>query len=233
MTESPPRHELKYIIPLYEKALLTSAFSGILLPDANARDGAYHIRSLYLEDCFDTAYYDKINGVAERKKYRLRIYNKTDSLVKLECKEKRSDRIIKYSAGIDRETAQDIANGDFSSLEQIKDPLCREVCALSRSRLLAPKMIIDYTREAYCCDSSDLRITFDTSPAVSAECADFFSAELDCAALADIPCILEVKYGDSLPAHVAAILSAVKSSRQSVSKYTTAFDALRQYHILY
>lgn len=228
MTVNPPRHELKYIIPLYEKALLTSAFSGILEPDSNAENGVYHIRSLYLEDCFLTAYKEKVDGIKARKKYRMRIYNKADGFVRLECKEKPSDRIVKRSCCIDRSIAADIANGDFSSAEKLDDPLCAEICALSRSRLLSPRIIIDYKREAYCCSGSDLRITFDTSAAASAECSRFFEDDPSLYSLSDIPCILEVKYGEQLPKHISSILSAVRSSKQSVSKYVTALDAVKQ-----
>ena len=44
--------------------------------DAHCRGGRpYNVRSLYFDDAFDSAYFDKVDGVAARDKYRLRIYN--------------------------------------------------------------------------------------------------------------------------------------------------------------
>lgn len=48
----------------------------------------YMIRSLYFDDCYECAYEEKLAGVEARSKYRIRIYNYSDSIIKLECKHK-------------------------------------------------------------------------------------------------------------------------------------------------
>ena len=44
--------------------------------------GQYHIRSLYFDDVYETALKDKVAGTDERCKYRVRIYNYNDSVIK-------------------------------------------------------------------------------------------------------------------------------------------------------
>ena len=46
-------------------------------------DNTYQIRSLYFDDPQNTAYYEKLDGVEYRKKYRIRIYNKYDNFIRL------------------------------------------------------------------------------------------------------------------------------------------------------
>ena len=48
---------------------------------ANA-DGDYHIRSLYFDDINNTALFEKQAGILTRKKYRIRIYNLEDNVIK-------------------------------------------------------------------------------------------------------------------------------------------------------
>ena len=84
----PLRHELKYFIARPQYELLSRTLKGALKLDANAvrHGGSYHIRSLYFDTVFDDALYDKINGVKDRDKYRMRIYYYSDREIFMECK---------------------------------------------------------------------------------------------------------------------------------------------------
>ena len=80
------------------------------------QDGRYHIRSLYFDDFKNTALFEKQAGVARRQKYRMRIYDYSDSVIKLEKKVKLDQYIGKESVGLTRETADQILTGDIASL---------------------------------------------------------------------------------------------------------------------
>ena len=81
------RHEIKYIISLREAELLKYRLRALLRPDPHVRaDGSYFIRSLYFDDTDYRAYHEKIAGVKERTKYRIRFYNMDDSRITLEKK---------------------------------------------------------------------------------------------------------------------------------------------------
>ena len=82
--------------------------------DHNANsDNDYLISSLYFDDIYDTALYDKNFGVLKRKKYRIRVYNRNDKVIKLELKSKFGQYINKESTGLTREEYNKILNYDI------------------------------------------------------------------------------------------------------------------------
>ena len=85
----PLRHELKFYINEMQYYLLSRALDRVLDRDPNGdENNEYHIRSLYFDTVFNDALYDKLDGVQNRDKYRIRIYNLSDRVIKMECKTK-------------------------------------------------------------------------------------------------------------------------------------------------
>ena len=84
------RHELKFKISNSAAEVLKQKLSLILGKDNNAyyEDGSYLIKSLYFDDLNSNSYYEKMDGILYRKKYRIRIYNNDDSFIRLEKKMK-------------------------------------------------------------------------------------------------------------------------------------------------
>ncbi len=80
----PARHELKYLINPGELEVLRRRLRPMLHLDPHCRgpESSYGIRSLYLDDIANTAYFDKQAGVLHRDKYRIRIYNNSDEIKK-------------------------------------------------------------------------------------------------------------------------------------------------------
>ena len=69
----PPaqRHEQKYFISQGDACYLSHLLRHTMQPDRHADGrGEYHIRSLYFDDCFNSAMSDKLDGVMNRHKYR-------------------------------------------------------------------------------------------------------------------------------------------------------------------
>lgn len=56
------RHELKYLLNPADAELIRERLSVVLHPDPHAENGEYHIRSLYFDDYWDTAYEEKSAG---------------------------------------------------------------------------------------------------------------------------------------------------------------------------
>ena len=87
MNQKVFRHEFKYYINYFEYEVLHRKLGAILKHDRFANEnGDYHIRSLYFDDSKNTALFEKQSGILQRKKYRIRIYNLSDSVIKLEKK---------------------------------------------------------------------------------------------------------------------------------------------------
>lgn len=215
------RHELKYHMNQGDAALLRNLMRGTLRPDSNANEyGEYHIRSLYFDDVYNTALVDKVAGVRDRDKYRIRIYNYSDSQIRLERKTKRGDYIEKTSATITRRLAEKIMAGNASGLEKIDHPLIHDLYVQMTTRLLRPVVIVDYVREAYVHPAENTRITLDKYLHTGVMSRDLFNPNLPTLPVLDPDTvILEVKYDRRLPGYLPALLGSIRGTRSAISKY--------------
>ena len=211
------RHELKFIINKNMALILQNRLKYVMTVDNNY-DGPYFIRSLYFDDYNNQAYYDKINGVLNRKKYRIRIYNYDDSLIKLECKEKDNDLTSKRSCTISKDIAYKLINCD-TSIDSNLD-LVNEVLNEMKVNKLEPSVIVDYKRLALTVPLSNVRITFDSKISSGLDNFDIFDTNFSSTAMInDDIMVMEVKYDDYLPSYVDLILMSVPAYRQAVSKF--------------
>ena len=78
------RHEEKYIIDYRQYALLRERALRLLSPDPNGQNGSYVITSLYYDDFLDHALDEKLDGLAEHTKFRIRTYDYSDQVIKLD-----------------------------------------------------------------------------------------------------------------------------------------------------
>lgn len=218
----PLRHELKYLITPAELSVLRGVLKPITQFDPNGdENNEYMIRSLYFDTINDDALMEKIAGVGNRKKYRIRIYNFSDRVIKLECKSKYGDLISKQSVSIPRDLAEQLIAGDPEGLQRMRHPLLHDVYREMRTRLLRPAVIVDYVREAYLHPAQQVRITFDKQLRTGLYSTDLFNPNLPTYPVFDDPVeVLEVKYDEFLPAHLQTVLSGITAQRSAVSKYT-------------
>lgn len=221
----PLRHELKYLLMPWQVDVLRRNLTPILSLDPNAKKhgGEYHIRSLYFDTAFDDALYEKLSGVYERQKYRMRIYNYSDREIFMECKSKYGALISKRSVKIPRELADQIIACDPSGLENTASGLLKDVYREMRTRLLHPVVIVDYTREAYLHPAETVRITFDKGLHTGLGSIDIFNPYLPTVSPFDHDyTVLEVKYDRVLPPYIAELLAwaVPEACRSAVSKYT-------------
>ncbi|MDY5349571.1 MAG: polyphosphate polymerase domain-containing protein [Candidatus Ventricola sp.] len=218
----PLRHELKYLITPAELSVLRGVLKPITQFDPNGdENNEYMIRSLYFDTINDDALMEKIAGVGNRKKYRIRIYNFSDRVIKLECKSKYGDLISKQSVSIPRDLAEQLIAGDPEGLQRMRHPLLHDVYREMRTRLLRPAVIVDYVREAYLHPAQEVRITFDKQLRTGLYSTDIFNPSLPTYPVFDDPVeVLEVKYDEFLPAHLQTVLSGITAQRSAVSKYT-------------
>ena len=218
----PLRHELKYLITPAELSVLRGVLKPITQFDPNGdENNEYIIRSLYFDTINDDALMEKIAGVGNRKKYRIRIYNFSDRVIKLECKSKYGDLISKQSVSIPRDLAEQLIAGDPEGLQRMRHPLLHDVYREMRTRLLRPAVIVDYVREAYLHPAQEVRITFDKQLRTGLSSTDIFNPSLPTSPVFDDPVeVLEVKYDEFLPAHLQTVLSGITAQRSAVSKYT-------------
>lgn len=217
----PARHELKYFINPAEVEMLRARFRPVLRLDNHCRGGKpYVIRSLYFDDIEDSAYLDKLDGVMHRDKYRIRIYRYSDQEIFLERKRKLGDLIQKSSVQITRRLCDQIISGDPRGLHKAANPLLQDMYVQMRTRLLRPRVIVDYAREAYLHPAENTRLTFDLNLRSGLYSSDLFNPHLPTVCPHDRNVqILEIKFDNYLPHYIAALLSGVNAERSAISKY--------------
>ncbi len=218
----PLRHELKFYINPVEYQVLSRQLDRVLERDPNGdENNEYHIRSLYFDTIYNDALLDKLDGVKNRDKYRIRIYNFSDKFIRMECKTKVGSLISKRSVAIPKLLAEQLIAGDPTGLEQSRSGLLRDVYREMKINYLHPVVIVDYVREAYLHPAEEVRITFDKQIRTGLYQTAMFDASIPTYPVFDDPVeVLEVKYDEFLPTYMQAILSGVTAQRSAVSKYT-------------
>ena len=108
------RSEIKHMIDAGKyKAAICANLRAVAHLDPHAGErGYYQIRSLYFDNIADKALREKIDGVSEREKFRIRYYDGNTSVIHLEKKVKRGGLGYKVSTSISAEEAQRIVDGD-------------------------------------------------------------------------------------------------------------------------
>ena len=223
------RHELKFIISEPEKEALIRRLGTVLPSDAHADGGGYMIRSLYFDDCFERAYEEKLAGVESRRKYRIRIYNCSDSVIKLECKRKEGKYINKISASLFRAEAEAVIAGRYEFLAGRPERVCRDFYIECVSNAMRPKVIVDYDRVPFVFPYGDVRITFDSGIRAGLSCCDLFDSGIPVKQVMEQGrLIMEVKFTEYLPELVRALLSTAEGEYTAYSKYTMCLEKKKE-----
>lgn len=228
------RHELKYYIHLHDYEPLRQKLRLITAPDPySVDDEGYHIRSLYFDDIHDTALYEKNYGVFRRKKYRIRIYNKSDAVMKLERKSKFGGYICKEAATITRAGYEQIMAGQTEFLIEEKNGLLHDFYYEFKNHLFQPRVITDYVREAYVMEAGNVRITFDKQLMTNVNTHDIFDDQIMMVrAIRQPMMIMEVKFDHFLPANIRYLLEYLSNHRSAISKYVICREESKKYYNL-
>lgn len=220
------RNEWKYLISFPDAELLKRRLEPFLSYDSHAINNSYMIRSLYFDDWMNSAYEQKLMGIYERQKWRIRIYNYGDKVIALERKKKKGSYIYKESVRISRDEFDKIMNNDFSFLLERKENLCGEFYFECVSKVLRPKVIVDYDRTPMVLDEGTVRITFDSFVRAAVGGFDIFDSTLPTLpAIEEDKLILEVKYTEFLPGIIKELLPLQGHEFTSFSKYVACYDA--------
>lgn len=227
------RHELKYLISYTDYQSAVRTIRQAMQYDPHCEEGKpYFIRSLYFDDVYSSAYAEKEAGVQRRRKHRVRIYDFKGETIKYEVKDKYDSYISKSSASITRDQAMGIIGGDFGfmSVPGQKQAVIYGLID-SRTRLLRPKVVVDYYREAFVCAAGNVRVTFDSRLRAGISSFDIFDPELPTVpAIEDDRLILEVKYDAFLPVYIRSLLRQFNAWQTSQSKYIMCVNAKNTFY---
>ena len=218
------RHEWKHEINYSDKLVLLARLPAVMKRDSHAINGAYRVRSLYFDTPGDRALLEKIDGVNEREKFRIRFYNEDTSYIVLEKKSKLNGLCAKQSCRISADEAQRIVDGDLDWMAESGRPLCAELYSKMNSELIRPKTIVDYTREPFVFAPGNVRVTIDHDIRTGMFRTDFLNPRTLTLPAGDQPIILEVKWDEFLP-------DIIRDAVGLESRRVSAFSKYRQCRI--
>ena len=213
------RHEWKHEINYSDMLILRQRLSAVMQRDKNAVDGKYFIRSLYFDNAADKALREKLDGVNNREKFRIRYYNYDTSLIHLEKKSKRNSLGSKGTAKLTAAEAQAIVDGDVEWMKDADRPLVRELYAKMHAQGLRPKTIVDYVREPFVYAPGNVRVTLDHSIRTGLRSTDFLNPNCVTIPAGDRTVILEVKWDAFLPNIIRDIVQLEGRHTSAFSKY--------------
>lgn len=222
------RYEKKFLINNIQMEILKNNLSAALYLDSNIKsdDGSYFIRSLYFDDYKDTSYYQVIDGISKREKYRIRYYNYDPSYITLEKKSKVNNLGKKDKDKLTKEMVMKFINKEEIETDK---PVITELQSKMKTDLYKPIVIIDYLRRAFTYPINDVRITLDYNISCSYEISKFFEKDINSIPLLDKNmAILEVKYNDFLPDIVKRLINVENLEITSFSKYSTGRNMLEK-----
>jgi hypothetical protein len=233
-TEDFVRYEFKYFLSIDARERIESEVANFMSYDGHVHDEldqAYFVRSLYFENRLAVHYYEKIDGIKYRKKFRLRSYGKIfapDTPVYLEEKNRNFDRVHKHRILIDPDHLPIFY--DPSRYEELTllypnvDIIDRFIYAAIRKEI-RPRLLVDYIRRPYVSSyDMNFRVTFD-SHLISMPGSVLFPVgggnwKQSVAGYT----ILEVKFFRRIPAWFHRILQAQNMKRLSFSKFVKGME---------
>lgn len=228
-----PRNEYKYLISIEQKRILLELWNKYLVKDAYTdKQAKTPILSMYFDSPNLDFYTEKLDGIMNRSKVRLRVYDydfKEGIPCFLEIKQRFGDKVRKirsYRKSLSS-SMMNLENWGFE--KKIEQDSFGEL--LSRYKL-RPMAQVFYIREAFqAIIEDDLRITFDTS-LIGLKPNQKISPELllnkDRYLMPEGMCILEIKNNSTdLPKWIFEVISKLGLIQRSIPKYISAIENLK------
>ena len=210
------RHEQKIEISHGDLLALRAKLRVVMQTDPHAPDGRYVIRSLYFDNDRNKALREKLDGVNQREKFRLRCYNGDMNFIRLEKKSKLNGLCRKEGVLLTPEQTKALMNGEMCDMEA---PLPNELLCKMRSQGLKPKTLVEYTREAYIFAPGNVRVTLDYNIRTGLSSTDFLNPDCVLVPAGDAPAILEVKWDEYLPDIIRDLIQMPQRRVGAFSKY--------------
>lgn len=219
------RHEYKYIISKGSAELLKRQLPCLLQRDPHAGStGQYTIRSLYFDDLHFSAFEEKMAGIRDREKYRIRCYNSQMDFIRLERKEKHGDLTRKTGQTLTPQQVRQLQACQWGDLTVSQGTLLDQF-RQGLSQGLRPAILVDYDRTPFVCSAGQTRITLDENIRTRPYEGDLWAPDT-----AMIPVlepdqvVLEVKFNDFLPGYLG--LENIPKINLAVSKYVLCANTL-------
>jgi hypothetical protein len=204
----------------------------------------YEVRSLYFDSKFHHSFLEKINGVALRKKLRIRYYpnsvNVEGKFAFIEIKKKINENVAKSRVLVPLSDAVQFLNENSNEAQNFytnastqDQQTLKEIWWLNKRYNLKPACIVSYKRRPFLSKlEKTFRLTFDTKVMVRNY---NFDLNYGGGAKYIIPqgiCILEVKFNNYIPNWAIKILQNNNCLQYKISKFASGLQKTRTYALV-
>jgi len=212
------RHEVKYTLTPSEYFKFRDFCASFMDFDQNAgADGHYIVKSYYFDTLYLNDYMEKLNGIHNRQKYRLRTYGDS-GYYRLEKKMKRGQLNKKISGELSKSDADKLIKGHFkvNTGDEKTDTIINEMYRKGYRY----SSYLEYNRQAFTLKELGIRITFDRDLSVlyanyglslkkPKPTPVFYQGET----------VLEIKFREKLPEWLIKAVGWMAPSEYSIGKY--------------
>ena len=232
------RYEFKYFVNnKLAKSIFQIALNFMDVDNyaSKSKNKGYFVRSLYYDNSEYDNFFEKVDGMQVRKKFRLRTYenkyNKNSNFY-LEMKGRKQDRIIKKRTKIKIEDLKYFYS--LSDLNELNakynnDILIKDFIFSEKRKKIKPTMLIDYLRKPLINKHGlYFRLTFDSDIIVSKSKNLFFENNFKFPVKYNPGnTVLEVKFERSIPAWFHRVIQTYELNRKSISKFVIGVCACK------
>ena len=213
------RHEGKHAINASDAAAIRRRMRSVAQPDPHAGpDGSYRVRSIYFDNADNKALREKLDGLDDREKFRIRLYDGDPSFISLEKKKKLQGLCFKQTVRLTEKQCRALLAGNTAWMEG--HPLLEELRVKMTTQQLRPRTLVDYRREAFVYPAGNVRITLDSDLRTGLASTDFLGAPPVLPADPGFsPVLLEVKYDAFLPDIIRTMVQVPDRNAAAFSKY--------------
>ncbi|MDH3997430.1 MAG: polyphosphate polymerase domain-containing protein [Desulfuromonadales bacterium] len=235
------RFEFKYLLSPKLRAELERELRYFLEFDPYVEaqpDHQYFVRSLYFDDPSYSAFYDKVDGLHTRSKFRLRTYTRNvgDNTPQfLENKGRYNNLVLKHRVALNAAELDDQVRSDalITKLMPLIPPSSvgqKFEYELFRKQL-RPVALVDYLRRPYISRfDPEFRLTFDSELEATMTRALFPTPQERRRKLLPGYTVMEVKFRRTIPSWFHRLIQAYELRRVSISKICHAMEALELAH---
>lgn len=230
-TDTESRYEIKYLTRVTAIPELVRSLGGYVEPDPHSDpERGYGIYSVYWDSPDWALFWEKVEGLKDRRKLRLRRYvGSPDAYVEVKARADRTlaKRRLRWPAAQVREVFAPLAAGEAPEAAwEAADPVYREAAAFILRNRLAPRMAILYRRRAWFgVFEPNLRLTFDTRIHYRATGFDLVDPfDTGKYVLDPRVAVMEVKFTGRVPLWLTRFVARHSLPMVRMSKYCSAVD---------
>ena len=233
-SENFSRYEFKYLLKSKQCQDIESELSHFMVYDGYVHkelSNSYFVRSLYFDNEENQRYYEKIDGIRLRNKFRIRTYGTSleEGLpIYLEEKGRNIDRTYKHRIQIISEHLPKFCLPEQQErlLELFSDDelIQRFVFDVIKNKT-SPKVLVDYIRRPYTSTYDvNFRVTIDSRIKVANANSLFPDQTTNWICCKAGYSIMEVKFHRRIPAWFHRIIQAYEITRLSISKFCEGME---------